>query len=84
MKLTGELKKKVEKTENTEQAKKLIEEAGFELTDDEVNAVTGGFGGCPVRAGADDALRTNPELAPYLIPGVKLPEKSVEYDKRPG
>ncbi len=44
MKLTGELKEKVEKAENTEETRKLIEEAGFELTDDEVDEAVGGGG----------------------------------------
>ena len=42
MKLVGELKDKVEKTENLKEAKKVIEEAGMELTDDELNQVAGG------------------------------------------
>ncbi len=42
MKLLGELKDKVEKAENQEEAKKVIEEAGMELTDDELNQVAGG------------------------------------------
>ncbi len=42
MKLTGELKEKVEKTENKEEAKKIIEEAGMELTDEELDQVAGG------------------------------------------
>ena len=76
MKLTGELKNKVEKTENTEQAKKLIEEAGFELTDDVVNAVFGGVGGSP------DPSRHNDAGAEFMQ---KLMEekKPLEYDKRP-
>ncbi len=36
MKLIGELKEKVEKTETREEAKKVIEEAGMELTDEEM------------------------------------------------
>jgi hypothetical protein len=48
MKLTDELKNKVANAENIEEAKKIIEEAGFELSDDEVNAVFGGVGGAPV------------------------------------
>ena len=43
MKLIGELKKQVEETTNKEEAKELIENAGMELTDDELNNVTGGF-----------------------------------------
>ena len=42
MKLVGELKDKVEKTEDLKEAKKVIEEAGMELTDDELNQVAGG------------------------------------------
>lgn len=42
MKLIGELKEKVEKAENREEAKKIIEEAGMELTDEEMNQVAGG------------------------------------------
>ncbi len=44
MKLVGELKSKVEKTENLEDAKKIIEEAGMELTDEEMDKVAGGGG----------------------------------------
>ncbi len=44
MKLTGELKEKVAKAESSEEAKKVIEEAGFELTDEEVENVAGGIG----------------------------------------
>ena len=43
MKLTGELKDKVEKAENQEEAKKIIKEAGIELTDEEMNQVAGGL-----------------------------------------
>ena len=76
MKLTGELKNKVEKAENMEQAKKLIEEAGFELTDDEVTAVFGGIGGSP------DPSRHNDAVAEFMQ---KLMEKKkpLEYNKRP-
>ena len=42
MKLVGELKDKVERAENPEEAKKIIEEAGMELTDEEMNQVAGG------------------------------------------
>lgn len=42
MKLTGLLKEKVDKAESMELAKGLIEEAGMELTDDELENVTGG------------------------------------------
>lgn len=42
MKLVGELKDKVEKAENQEEAKDLIKEAGMELTDEEMDQVAGG------------------------------------------
>ena len=42
MKLTGELKEKVEKAENTAEAKDIIAEADVELTDEEVDNVAGG------------------------------------------
>jgi bacteriocin-like protein len=43
MKLVGELKKQVEETKNKEEAKEIIEKAGMELTDEELDNVTGGF-----------------------------------------
>ena len=43
MKLTGELKEKVEKTENKEEAKKVIEDAGMILDDAELDQVAGGL-----------------------------------------
>ncbi len=43
MKLVGELKDKVEKAENQEEAKEIIKEAGMELTDDELDQVAGGY-----------------------------------------
>ncbi len=46
MKLVGELKNKVERTENLEDAKKIIEEAGMELTDEEMNQIAGGVIWC--------------------------------------
>jgi len=42
MKLKGILKEKVEAVESREEKKDLIEEAGMELTDSELDAVTGG------------------------------------------
>ncbi len=43
MKLTGELKKKVENTKSKEEAKELIAQAGMELTDEELDTVAGGL-----------------------------------------
>ena len=42
MKLTGKLKETVSKAETKEQAKELIANAGMELTDDEMDKVSGG------------------------------------------
>ena len=43
MKLIGELKEKVEKSEDQEEVKKIIKDAGMELTDEEMNSVAGGL-----------------------------------------
>ena len=48
MKLVGDLKDKVEKAENQEEAKKIIKDAGMELTDEEMDQVAGGRGEGPV------------------------------------
>ena len=45
MKLTGNLKKQVEKAETKNEKKSLIENAGMLLTDEEVETVSGGAGG---------------------------------------
>ena len=42
MKLTGDLKKKVEAAESRDEAKKAIDAAGMLLSDDELDAVSGG------------------------------------------
>ncbi len=43
MKLIGELKKQVEETNSKEEAKEIIENAGMELTDKELDLVVGGY-----------------------------------------
>ncbi|MCR4655897.1 MAG: hypothetical protein K5770_06690, partial [Lachnospiraceae bacterium] len=43
MKLTGDLKSKVDNAKNKEEAKGIIEEAGMKLTDEEVETVSGGY-----------------------------------------
>ncbi len=43
MKLIGNLKKQVEETTSKEEAKEVIEKAGMELTDEELNQVAGGI-----------------------------------------
>ena len=42
MELSKELKEKVEQAENKEEAKKILKEAGLELTDTELDQVAGG------------------------------------------
>lgn len=42
MKLVGELKKEVEKIETKESKKEAIKKAGMELSDEELDQVTGG------------------------------------------
>ena len=42
MRLTGDLKEKVEKVNTKEEAKEIIKDAGMILTDDELLAVSGG------------------------------------------
>ena len=48
MKLIGNLKEKVEKAKTSEEAKEIIQEAGMELTDEEMSRVAGGT---PAEAG---------------------------------
>lgn len=51
MKLTGELKKKVEKAETREEARETIKKAGMLLSDEEMDQVGGGYmGGGPVQS----------------------------------
>ena len=43
MKLTGNLKEQVEKSESRDEKRNVIEQAGMILTDDELDMVTGGM-----------------------------------------
>ena len=43
MKLTGELKTQVENTNTKEEAKEVLEKAGMELNDEELDQVVGGM-----------------------------------------
>ena len=43
MKLIGDLKKQVEETKDLEEAKKVLEKAGIELTDEELDSMAGGI-----------------------------------------
>ena len=43
MELSKELKEKLEKAENKEEAKKILEEAGIKLTEEELDQVAGGL-----------------------------------------
>ena len=42
MKLTGDLKNRVEKAESKDEKKSLVENAGMKLTDEEMDQVAGG------------------------------------------
>ena len=42
MKLIGDLKEQVENANSREEARQIIEKAGIELTDEELNQVAGG------------------------------------------
>ncbi len=42
MELTKELKEKLENAESAEEAKKILEEAGVQLTDEEMDQAAGG------------------------------------------
>ena len=44
MKLTRELKEQVEKAESVEEKRQLIEDAGMELSDEELELIAGGLG----------------------------------------
>lgn len=57
MKLVGELKNKVEKTEDLDEAKKIIEEVGMELSDEEMDNVAGGGKGGMGRFPVDKCLK---------------------------
>ena len=54
MKLTGELKKKVEKAETREAARETIEKAGMLLSDEEMDQVAGGWPGTTIPTIFDD------------------------------
>ena len=43
MKLIGELKEKVEAAESIDDVRQAIEDAGMELTDDELDGIAGGY-----------------------------------------
>ncbi len=44
MELTGKLKDKMAKAKDKDEAKKIMENAGMKLTDDELDTVAGGWG----------------------------------------
>ena len=64
MKLTGELKDKVDQTANLEEAKDVIAQAGMLLTDDEVGEVAGGAKYWQKVAGF--AKKAAPQVGPNL------------------
>ncbi len=68
MKLVGNLKKQVEETKNKEEAKKVIEKAGMELTDEELDQVAGGGAAGPLRYYCDQCHEKFCVLAYERIP----------------
>ena len=74
MKLTGELKDKVDQTTNLEEAKDIIAEAGMLLTDDEVSEVAGGFG---------DAQTCHIQMAPLAVPECQGHQEPRESEWKP-
>jgi hypothetical protein len=79
MKLTGELKDKVDQTANLEEAKDVIAQAGMLLTDDEVSEVAGGVGitKCPVCG----ALCRNMDEENYHFAACILGQRDVEPNR---
>ena len=70
MKLIGELKEKVSKAESIEQAKEIIEEAGMELNDKELDEVAGGgldFGLIWQNMGAEGQPGIQPGIQPNSV-----------------
>ena len=63
MKLTGELKDKVDQTQNLEEAKDVIAKAGMLLTDDEVSEVAGGAGSATFYSPTKDTPGSLPIIA---------------------
>jgi len=74
MKLTGELKDKVDQTANLEEAKDDIAQADKKLTDDEVSEVAGGFG---------DAPTCHIQMAPLKDPEYQGHQESRESEWKP-
>ena len=66
MKLIGELKEKVEAAESVEEVRQAIEDAGMELTDEELEGVAGG-----VRR-ASESLRYSASIVECPICGAKV------------
>ena len=69
MKLIGDLKKKVDEANTKEEAKELIANAGMELTEEEMDAVSGGsslvsLDKCCSKCGHPD--NGNPSQSHYL------------------
>ena len=80
MKLTGELKDKVDQTANLEEAKDVIAKAGMLLTDEDVSEVAGGATGmttCPVCG----ALCRNMDEENYHFAACILGQRDVEPNR---
>ena len=70
MKLVGDLKKQVEETTTKEEAKEVIEKAGMELTDEELDCVTGGEdinGQCSKGGVHQKGIKYDPEIGKNVL-----------------
>ncbi len=69
MKLIGKLKEDVEKAEKKEEAKKIIEKAGMELTDEEMDQVAGGETMKPIKPISEIERMLSGPAPETLVPG---------------
>ena len=68
MKLVGDLKKQVEKTNSKEEAKEVIEKAGMLLTDDELDNITGGLDNTQLDLGYCNCTNNKPGPLGIICP----------------
>ena len=63
--IESRIKRQVENSKSIEDAKSLIEKAGMKLTDDELEMVSGGFGGLVTDGCDDDELDDDVKIPKY-------------------
>lgn len=78
MKLTDELKKMVEKITSVEEAQKTLKDAGMELSDDELDEISGGSG-----EGDNDLLQYEPFLRVLFFRTVEIVRSQSFASPRP-